>query len=491
MYILKNAYTNVIRTKGRNILIGIIITTITLAACIALTINKSGNALVQSYKDTNPLTVSFSLSQGTLRDATTEEKESFVTYTIDDLISYGDSSYIKDYYYTYETTVNSDTIEAVSYDDILTVPEDSEQTETQTDANRPSMGGSGMNVGDFRLTGYSDPAYITNFIDSTNKIIEGSMFTKDNTDLVVVISSDLADANELTIGSTITVYSSSDDTTTYDLEVIGIYEDTSDTTSDSFMNMNAMNSSNQIYTNITTAKLIYDSSSSSTSTRTISNGLNAYYYLNSNDDLEAFEAEVYEKGLNSYYTISTNEEELLESLTPISNLSSFSFSFLIIILIVGSLILSIINMINIRERKYEIGVLRAIGMSKSKVAIQLVAEIFIVALVSLVIGTGLGTILSQPATNMVLANEISSYENKSTTTEQNFGGEGFDRAGFQGKSNPNSANTDYIETLDVQMDIITILQLFVVSIALTTISGLISVMFVSKYEPNKILQNRS
>ena len=53
------------------------------------------------------------------------------------------------------------------------------------------------------------------------------------------------------------------------------------------------------------------------------------------------------------------------------------------------------------------------------------------------------------------------------------------------------SNVNYVDSLKVNMDFITILQLFLVSLFLTVISGLVSVAFVNKYEPNKILQNRN
>ena len=46
----------------------------------------------------------------------------------------------------------------------------------------------------------------------------------------------------------------------------------------------------------------------------------------------------------------------------------------------------VINMINIRERKYEIGVFRTIGMSKLKLTMQFVLELLIISTMSLIIG---------------------------------------------------------------------------------------------------------
>lgn len=145
-------------------------------------------------------------------------------------------------------------------------------------------------------------------------------------------------------------------------------------------------------------------------------------------------------------------------------------------------------------------------MTKAKVTVQLVSEIFIVALMALIIGTTTGTLLSQPVSNYMLSNEIKSYTTSQSTVSENFGGERFSRPGFGGDSSSTMADSgttkpsggrtstvsadDYVSSLDVHTDFVTIIELFGVSLLLTIISGMTAVMFVNKYEPNKILQNR-
>ncbi len=371
MYLFKNALLNVTRSKGRNILIGVIILVITIGACIALTIRRSATTLVNSYIDNNKLEVSFTLDTRTLRDATTDEKSAFKTLDIEQIKAYGDSDYVVDYYYTLETSLASNDLEAVDYSSL------DGKEENNNDDNRFNRGGTMQNLGDFRLTSYSDFSYLEDFIDGTKKITEGVMIEKDSTKMNIVISSELAVANDLKLNDTVTFYLPSDSTKTYTFTITGIYEDNSDVSDSSFgfMGVNAMNSRNQIYTNLTSINTILTAlnttTSSDTNNRMISrDGITAKFYLTDKDNLDAFKKEAYAKGLSTYYTVTTNEEQILSSLKPIQNLSSFSSTFLIVILIIGGLILGVINMINIRERKYEIGVLRAIGMSKTKLTIQ-------------------------------------------------------------------------------------------------------------------------
>ena len=44
MYVIKNAWKNVIRSKGRNILIGLIIVVVSISACISLSIRQAAES---------------------------------------------------------------------------------------------------------------------------------------------------------------------------------------------------------------------------------------------------------------------------------------------------------------------------------------------------------------------------------------------------------------------------------------------------------------
>ena len=53
MYLLKNAWKNVIRSKGRNLLIGLIVLIISVSACISLSIREAAeNAKKDGLKNT-------------------------------------------------------------------------------------------------------------------------------------------------------------------------------------------------------------------------------------------------------------------------------------------------------------------------------------------------------------------------------------------------------------------------------------------------------
>ena len=97
------------------------------------------------------------------------------------------------------------------------------------------------------------------------------------------------------------------------------------------------------------------------------------------DDYNSFDSQARELGLDEVYTISSADINAYEqSLIPLNNLSTMAGYFLIVVIAIGALVLIILNIFSVRERKYEVGVLTAIGMKKWKVATQFIVEILII-----------------------------------------------------------------------------------------------------------------
>lgn len=465
MYLIKNAWTNITRSKGRTFLISIILIIVTLAACITFEIYESGTALIDYHENNSSLEVHFSIDRATFRKQ--EQMDSSLTIspmTAELVQNIGSSSYLNSYYYTLEQTVSSDQIEAVT-DNFF------QKAEQET----PKIVGP-QEQGNYHLIAYSDISYIDNFLSGVSKIITGTFFDNNATDPVIVINEELAIKNNLTVGDTITFYQ--DSGASVELTIVGIYTTTEETDS---MNRTRMNQGNQIYTTLTTMNTYFKTEKQ--------NSVNAYFYLKNKHDLDAFVTEARHLGLSEFYTASTNEEELLKALEPIRNLSQFSLLFFLLVVLVSGIIIIVINIVQMRERKYEIGVLRAIGMSKEKVMLQVLIELSIVAILSLTLGTISGVLISQPVTDQLLSSEIQKQQAKVEAIQTNYGNipKNPEEMTIIGQNE----TINYIDTLTVETSVGSILTLFGLNLLLTLIGGLASACLINQYDPNVILQNRT
>ena len=495
MYIFKNALKSITRTKVRNILIGIIITIIALSSCIALSIKNSAVKLIESYQNSYEVEAQLNLNRDSMRQAAkTESSTSGTTaadfmskvpqLTVDLVNTYGTSDYVKSYSYYIQTEMNSSNITKATT-----------TTKSTTDPGAMARPGGETKTtakvsGDFKVVGYSSLDSMSQFVNSEYKITSGQIFDINSTDNPCVISKDLADQNSLSVGSEITMVNPNSTTETYTFKVVGIYEDTTQSTEFSMFS----NAANQILTNYNSLNTIVKTSEATDTTK-LTAQTNATFVLNSKDVIDAYTAELTSKGLSSYYSVSTNVESLNSSIEPLQNLSNFANVFLIIVLAIGGIILVVINMINIRERKYEIGVLRAIGMKKHKVLQQFVIELFVVTTISLMIGTTLGAFLTVPIANNMLASEIASQTAAQTEVNSNFGGGG-PQSGGGGPSDirntfSSTSDVEYIDKINAVINAETILQLLGIGVLLTVVSSSISMISISRYKPLKILNNRT
>lgn len=114
-------------------------------------------------------------------------------------------------------------------------------------------------------------------------------------------------------------------------------------------------------------------------------------------------------------------ENYESSLVPLNNLSKFALTLLIVVLAVGGVVLVVITLLNVRERKYEIGVLAAIGVNKVKVAAQFTLELLIVTMIGLALGACAGAVASVPVSNQLLASQIEQQQSQQTNQREQFG----------------------------------------------------------------------
>ena len=511
MYILKNALKTVIRIKGRSILIGIVVLIIATSSCVALSIKNSASSLVESYKNENEIEAKITLDRNKMRNDMKNKLSSSNTklspgefmaniseINMDMVREYANSEHVKSYTYLVQTNVNASNIEKV------TMEENNANLNMPQDMDKGKMLGTDKKTGDFEVVGYGDLNSMTEFLDSSYKITDGEVFDITSSENLCLISNELAESNELKVGDNVNLVNPNDDSKTLEFKITGIYEDSNKSTEFTMFS----NSANRILTTYTALNNFV--SLSQESENKIVTTIDATFILQNESVIDLFLQEMQSKGLSEYYTLTTNLNTINESIKPLENLDNFATIFLIVVLVIGGAILVIVTMLNVRERKYEIGVLRAVGMKKKSVLLQFITESFIVTFSSIVIGIIIGSLISVPIANVLLKNEIESKQIEESKISENFGlkqgsippnmsqnsRENFDKApdgkiGSKDIRNTFANNTNYIDKINAVIDSKTIGELILIGLVLTFVSSAISMIFISRYTPLKILSNRS
>lgn len=521
MYIIKNALRCISRAKGRNILIGIIVLVIAVSACLGLSIRQAASDARSDALENISVTATISFDRRSQMQGMKKPQEgnsdgqkgsfdkaqfaqmmqSSSSLTLEEYQTYAAADSVKDFYYSMTVSANgSDSFAPVS-------TETEEDTQSSQISSMPGgMGGGRMQMAgsssDFQLVGYSGESAMTDFISGTSSVSDGAIFTEGTKEMQCIISEELATFNELAVGDKVVLTNPDNEEETYTLSVVGIYTDTSSNESSFGGPGMSFDAANKIYMSYPALQKIVDASKKVSEDTAMSGNIDATYVFADVASYEIFEEQVYEMGLDESYTVSSEDILAYESsLTPLETLSTMATWFLLVILIIGAVILIVLNVFNVRERKYEIGVLTAMGMKKSKVALQFLTEIFSVTLIAVLLGACIGAVSSVPVTNALLQSQITSRADRAGQVERNFGrGTNAGQPADNGMAKPDSTGSfvqmigsksaDYITEIDSAMNLTVLLQMLGLGVLLTLAAGGVSVLFVMRYEPLKILANR-
>lgn len=487
MYIIKNALQNLVRNRGRNLMMGGIIFVIIVSVVTALMINNTASGVISDYKTRFGSEVNITPNMQRVQEAA-RKNNTGGTFSMqqpkispEDLIHFGDSDYLLSTTYTATSKGSSEQLK----------PIDKEKGA----GGGPSLSGN-REDGTFSEELIGKQYYhkitagdYTDFENGLRTLTDGSKYPENKSECI--ISEELLTNSGLEIGDKIKVSSAleelgsePEDTDYTDIEwemtIVGTYTDITDEYSDGMMESAYTNRRNEILTTFETlSEKIVDG--------LMGIEVDAVYFLKNPDFLDAFTAEVKAKGLESVFDVTTDSSSYNKVVGPVEGLKSISLTFVIIVLVFGEIILALLSSIAIRERKYEIGVLRAMGMKKLKVLAGLWCETLVITAICLTLGLGIGGLVAQPVTNAMLEQQVAAAEEAADNNNALPPGASLSQSG----ADPDSSTSQPLKNLDISLEFITILEIIGIALLLSSLSGIIATRKIVKYEPIKILMERN
>jgi putative ABC transport system permease protein len=385
----KNAFRNVIRTVSITMIVGL---SIGLALVMVLSL-KAVQARIDSVKSQigNNITVSPAgvrgfegggepLTQADLKTVASAAHVVKTTYTLSDRTRSGD---------TISLTASIDPGTMGNRQREFT----NANSDQQQQAPPPDMPDRQASEGGTTTTrSFTMPIMITGSSDLTSasvaggsqfKISSGKVPSGTSGSNVAVVGKSLAAKNGLKVGSTFTLY----DTT---VKVVGVY-DAGNTFANGgiVMPLKALQTISGKTGEITTATVQVDSIT--------------------NVDAVAKTAKT---KLGDKADIVTPTDTSSQALTPLENIKTIATYSLIGALVAGAVIILLTMLMIVRERRREIGVLKAIGSSNKSIVLQFITESTVLTLLGSAFGAVLGVFLSNPILSVMV-------NNSSSTTAQN------------------------------------------------------------------------
>lgn len=263
-------------------------------------------------------------------------------------------------------------------------------------SNGESAGGGGLHVQiegggslpsnfspPIQILGTTDPSQLQNDTNATiksGKLVDG---TKDTND--AMISTDMANKNNLKIGSTFTAYGKT-------LTVVGIFDSGSQGGNDT------------IIVSLAAEQRLSGQSGDVT---------NAVAAVDSLDNLSTATTAI-KNAMGSSADVTSSEDEANQAVAPLNSVKSVSLYSLIGAACAGAVIILLVMVMIVRERRREIGILKAIGGSNLRIIFQFMSEALTFTILGAAIGLIIGVIGGNPVTNMLVTNSSNSSQNSNT-----------------------------------------------------------------------------
>ncbi|MEJ6833435.1 ABC transporter permease, partial [Listeria monocytogenes] len=424
MNFFKRAWLSMKARKGRSVLQLIIFTVVCVLILSGFTIQSAADKASELAREqlggTVTLTVDREKQMQTMREeasssdsSSTESKPQFQSSPIDvsDANDLAKLNHVASYNYYSSTQALASGFDPIESSGDTSSSNDESSTTAETQGPGGGQGGPQMVDADLSISGLLDSATSTDFEAGTSELTSGVAITSADKDKnVAMVEENLAEENDWKVGDSFTV-TSSDGNTKITLKIVGIYK-TTDSGSDMAQNFSFLNPYNKVYVPYTVANTIKGSDYKNTVD-------SAVYTMDDAANISAFEKEA--KKVDSIdwdtFKLDANDTLYQQMIGPINSVASFSKNVVYIVSIAGALILGLLVMMQVRDRKYEMGVLLAIGEKRGKLIAQFFVEILIVALVSFGLAAASSHYVAQLAGNQLLAQQNSSTNETTTSTE--------------------------------------------------------------------------
>ncbi|MBP1045532.1 ABC transporter permease [Enterococcus sp. BWM-S5] len=493
MNFIKRALLSVARKKGKSIILFSVIFILGNVIAGAIAIQQSTQNVEKNVKSQLGGMATIELDYENNQDKFMEADLVIENLTEEKIKTIGESPYVKYYDYNSVSWAETKSLKTASMDE------------------ENMYGSSGFN-----LKGSNYPK-ILDVEEKNIKITDGTVFTQDDIDNgknVALISTGVAEANGLSVGDQMIIdrvandYTESGETKELfkmdiPVEIIGIFEpvtvemkDSSDEDSNSmamdqqqYMSMEQMNTiylpNKVVIENDKAFSDKYMEESPTYAESMAESGLEEetyeyytpVYVLNSVDDVEAFKEET-EPLLPPLYAVKASTDQYDQIGGSMNSLSKISGYVVTIAVAAALLIISLVVLLFMRDRKHELGIYLSLGDKRGHVMGQIIIEMVLISGIALVLSLISGNFLGKIVSDSLLNSDILTTANDS-----------MDMMYYAGSSLGVSDLTtaDIMNSYKVEFSLGYVVTYLVVGLATTLLSAIVPLLYIVRLNPKKIM----
>jgi putative ABC transport system permease protein len=302
----------------------------------------------------------------------------------------------------------------------------------------------------------------------TEKLTSGTSFSPTSSADVALVGKTLATKNKLSVGSTFTAWSKT-------ITFVGIY------------NSGSTFSNADVLMPLATVQKLAAASGQVTSATVVANSIDNVASVS-----KAIEAE-----LGTKADVTSTESTVQAQLSPLNSVKTISTYTLFGAVLAAAIILLLSMLMIVRERRREVGVLKALGAPNRSIIGQFIAESTTFTVLGAAVGLALGIVLSSPITSAL----VSATKNSSTSSPGGFvrGAGGFTGggSGFTPPGGPRSGAgalrfgslNNTLTTLHTSVGWSTLTYAFVIAIVIAALGSCVAAATIVRIRPAEVLRS--
>lgn len=336
--------------------------------------------------------------------------------------------------------------------------------------------------GDTEVQGINSFEFISDVEAGNMKIVDGKAFDE-TTENGVVVSTELAEANSIKVGDEMKFKTVSGEAEVV-LKVVGIYQ----TSTEDFNH-------NTVYTNIAGAKKFL--AEDQIKNLTVQN---VRYYLASAEEKDAFLAETnskYADLASKNLKLDIDDSSYQTMVGPIEHVGSFAVTVLWIVIAATVAIITLIVVINVKDRRYEMGVLLSIGAKRRNILGQIFIELIVVGTIGFFLSLGTSQFVAQKMGEGLLQQQITSSQNENSDEQNNnstpsrgLNASGRGPAFAMFGSQQQTAQAEQIDEIDVSAGTKEYATLFGIGYLILIVAMILPSVNILRYQPKTILTGK-
>lgn len=201
------------------------------------------------------------------------------------------------------------------------------------------------------------------------------------------------------------------------------------------------------------------------------------------DDFSSEANKILEKD-KSPYMLDAHTKEYQQMVGPIEKMSYFSSIMIKVIISAGAIILLLLILLSIKERKNEIGILLALGEGKRNIILQLLMEIMLLATTSFMLSIALIHSTGQGISNSILSSQVSKNNAHANVNNKDMGLDG------EYTEEEQTKNIRPVEQISVSLNKTIISKSALIGVVLVFIATIIPGILIARLDPKYLFSQK-